>query len=69
MKAKRGVTIRWKGGAIDYIPPGRDALVIWRDQFGTVHASGFGELEEHPKLEKAIRKVIRTLTLNRIIEP
>lgn len=68
MKAKRGVTIRWKGGRYDYIPPDRDAIVVWRDQFGTVHATGFGDLADDPRLDKAIRKVIATLNLNPIVE-
>jgi hypothetical protein len=70
MKAKRGLTIRWvKGKQYDYIPPDRDALVIWRDQFGYVHAAGFGKWADDPKVEKAIRQVMVTMKVYRHIEP
>lgn len=33
---------------IDRIPPERDAIVIWKDQFGTIHGTGFGDVESEP---------------------
>jgi hypothetical protein len=33
---------------VDYLPPDRNALIIWRDQFGTIHGVGFGDVETEP---------------------
>ena len=36
--------IQWPvGGQVDEIPQGRDCLAVWRDQFGTIHLSAWGE--------------------------
>lgn len=71
MKAKRGLTIRYKHGPrYDFVPYSRTALVIWKDQFGTLHVAGWGELDpEKPKVEKAVRRLIVDRRLNKIIEP
>ena len=57
--ARKGVTIVYakkvtepdgtKRQIVDYIPPGRDAFIVWRDQFGTIHAVGFGDIETPPE--------------------
>jgi hypothetical protein len=38
------ITICWPDGKrIDKIPHGRNALIAWQDQFGTVNFSAFGD--------------------------
>lgn len=72
MKAKRGLTIRWKtGDAYEHVPFDRDCVVIWRDRFGTVHAAGWGKRgnSDREEFEDAVRGVIVGLDLNPIIEP
>lgn len=59
MKARRGVTIVYakkvkepdgtKRQIVDFIPPDRDAFIVWRDQFGSIHATGFGQVETQPE--------------------
>ena len=54
------IRIRWPvGGRVDEVPQDRDALVVWRDQFGTVHLSAFGDwwplVDE---IELALRPVV-----------
>lgn len=71
MKAKRGVTIRWKHGR-DYerIPFERACLIIWHDRFGTVHVAGWGKLDpDKRRIERAVREVMVAGNLNPIIEP
>ena len=53
--ARKGVTIVYarkvkdpggtKRQVVDFIPPDRDAFIVWRDQFGTIHGAGFGDVE------------------------
>lgn len=53
--AEKGITIvyakkvRDPGGTkrqiVDRIPPDRDAFVVFRDQFGTIHGVGFGDVD------------------------
>lgn len=72
MKAKRGATIRWPGSdAVERIPPERTFIAIWKDRFGTVHATGWGPDVDTDSdvFDEAVRKVLVKLRLNAIIEP
>lgn len=74
MKAKKGLTIRWAGDDAmlpEHVPPDRTCFIIWKDRFGSVHATGWGpDVDtDDPRFEKAVRKVMVALRLNPIIEP
>jgi hypothetical protein len=57
--ARKGVTIVYpkkvrdpdgtRRQLVDHIPPDRDAFIVWRDQFGTIHGLGFGDIETQPE--------------------
>lgn len=68
---KRGLHIRWPVGNLrEYVPPDRTCIVIWKDQFGSVHATGWGPNADADSelFETAVRRVLATLNLNEIIE-
>jgi hypothetical protein len=75
MKARKGVTIiypvKLKGRQIvDHIPPDRNAVLVWQDQFGSVHAVGFGDIDtQDPRFEKVVQKVAKTFKLFGRAEP
>jgi hypothetical protein len=44
---------------VDVIPDGRDALVVWHDQFGTTHMAAFGSWAKRQNaIEAALRPVL-----------
>lgn len=55
---------------VEHIPPERDVMVVWRDRFGTIHATGWGPSVDtsSKRFERAVRAVLVELRLNRIIE-
>lgn len=74
MKARKGVTIVYnrklkdpdgrKRQVVDYFPPDRNAIVIWHDQFGSVHATGFGDIDmDDPRFDKLVEHVARKLKM------
>jgi hypothetical protein len=68
MKARKGVTIVYakkltdpdgtERQVVDYIPPDRDALIVFRDQFGTIHGVGFGNVETQPQNDESIDEFV-----------
>jgi len=64
-----GITIRWQGGYEEHIPLDRQAIVIWHDQFGTVHVAGFGPLDQHPRFHMAVSTFIDMLDMVAPEEP
>jgi len=71
-RAKRGLTLRWhKGDRTEFVPFNRDAVVVWRDRFGSVRCAGWGPLvdPDSEAFNVAVRYVIVSLGLNPIIEP
>ena len=72
MPMKRGVTIRWpEGDATDFISPDRTCFMVWRDQFGTVHAAGWGrEIDvDSPEFDQAVEAVLDAFDLPRGAKP
>jgi hypothetical protein len=62
----RGITVRWpEGDTVDFIPPDRTCFMVWRDQFGTVHAAGFGDEvdSDTPAFDRAVEAVIEAFDL------
>ena len=67
--ARKGVTIVYakkvkhsdgtKTQMVDIIPPDRDAIVIWKDQFGSIHGVGFGDIDTDPQYDgESIREFV-----------
>jgi hypothetical protein len=59
--ARKGVTIVYpvkvedpdgrSRQVVDFIPPDRDAFLVWRDQFGSIHGVGFGDVDTDPAFD------------------
>lgn len=50
VRARKGVTIVYAKKldgrqVVHYIPPDRNAVIIWQDQFGSVHGAAFGDID------------------------
>lgn len=46
---------------VDVIPRGRDALVVWRDQFGSIQMASFGRWGKRKRqdaIEAAVKPVL-----------
>jgi hypothetical protein len=75
VKARKGVTIvypvKCEGRqVIDHIPPGRNAVVIWHDQFGSVHATAFGDIDTaDQRFDKVVEHVARKFKMFARHEP
>jgi hypothetical protein len=66
VKAKPGATIVYpvpdeEGRRhVDYIPPDRNAILIWQDQFGSVHGTAFGDINtDHPNFGRLVERFAR----------
>lgn len=63
------VEVHWDNPAlvpVESIPIDRLELLMWRDCFGTIHATGFNA--DEPEFDDAVHGVLMTLGLNPIIE-
>jgi hypothetical protein len=71
-KARKGVTIVYakklrdpdgrKRQVVDVIPPDRDAFIVWKDQFGSIHATGFGDVElPDGSIQRAVKQALKQL--------
>jgi hypothetical protein len=69
MKARKGITIVYpiksEGRQIvDHIPPDRNAVIVWHDQFGTVHGTAFGDIDTaDPKFDKIVQRIGKSFGL------
>jgi hypothetical protein len=62
---KKGVTIVYPVKSegrqvVDVIPPDRNAILIWQDQFGSVHGAAFGDINSaHPNFARLVERFAR----------
>jgi hypothetical protein len=70
MKFKKGITIVYgkklkepdgtKRQVIDHIPPERDAIIVWKDQFGSVHGTSLGTIDNRKKrFDRVVERIAR----------